>query len=134
MASATADHRRCPGRSLRTEYMHVLKQISAVTLLNLKSVPMPLGASSVIVVGIAGVVGVLVSILATAAGLTGMMTTTGRPDRAIVSGTGSSFEVLSNLSRETTRTILVPPGIKRGANGKPVASVEALAIVRGVQK
>ena len=50
--------------------MHVLKQISAVTLLNLKSVPMRLGASSVIVIGIAGVVGVLVSILAMVAGLT----------------------------------------------------------------
>ena len=49
--------------------MHVLKQISAVTLLNLRSVPMRLGASSVVVIGIAGVVGVLVSILAMVAGL-----------------------------------------------------------------
>ena len=65
---------------------------------------MRLGASSVIVVGIAGVVGVLVSILAMVAGLTGMMTSNGRPDRAIVISTGSSFEVLSNLSRDATRT------------------------------
>ena len=114
--------------------MKALKEISAVTLLNLKSLPMRLGASSVIVIGIAGVVGVLVSILAMVAGLTGMMTSTGRPDRAIVIGTGSSFEVLSNLSREATRTVLDAPGIKRGADGKPVASVEALAIVRGVLK
>jgi len=114
--------------------VNALKQISAVTLLNLKSLPMRLGASSVIVIGIAGVVGVLVSILAMVAGLTGMMTSTGRPDRAIVIGTGSSFEVLSNLSREATRTVLDAPGIKRGADGKPVASVEALAIVRGVLK
>ena len=114
--------------------MHVLKQISAVTLLNIKSVPMRLGASSVVVIGIAGVVGVLVSILAMVAGFTQMMTSTGRPDRAIVIGTGTSFEVLSNLSREATRTVLDAPGIKRGADGKPVASVEALAIVRGVLK
>ncbi len=95
---------------------------------------MRLGASSVIVIGIAGVVGVLVSILAMVAGLTGMMTSNGRPDRAIVISTGSSFEVLSNLSREATRTVLNAPGIERGADGKPVASVEALAIVRGVLK
>jgi putative ABC transport system permease protein len=112
--------------------MCALKQISAVTVLNLKSVPMRLGASSVIVIGIAGVVGVLVSILAMVAGLTQMMTSTGRLDRAIVIGTGSSFEVLSNLSRDATRTILNAPGVKRGTDEKPIASAEALAIVRGV--
>ena len=54
--------------------MNILKQISAVTRLNLRSLPLRLGASSVVVIGIAGVVGVLVSILAMVAGLSQMMT------------------------------------------------------------
>ena len=64
--------------------MRALKQIAAVTLMNIKSVPLRLGASSVIVIGIAGVVGVLVSILAMVGGLSQMMTSTGRAHRAIV--------------------------------------------------
>ena len=110
--------------------MNVLKQIAAVTLMNIRSVPQRLGASSVIVIGIAGVVGVLVSILAMVGGLSQMMTGTGRADRAIVVSTGASFETLSNITREATQTILDGPGIKRGIDGKPLASREALAIVR----
>jgi len=58
--------------------MPALKQIVSVTLMNIKSVPQRLGASSVIVIGIAGVVGVLVSILAMVAGLSQMMSSTER--------------------------------------------------------
>jgi putative ABC transport system permease protein len=110
--------------------MRVLKQIGSVTLMNLKSVPQRLGASSVIVIGIAGVVGVLVSILAMVGGLSQMMNSTARDDRAVVVSTGAGFETLSNITREASETILDAPGIKRGPDGKPVASAEALAIVR----
>ena len=75
------------------------KQVLAVTQLNLRSLPKRVGASSVIVIGIAGVVGVLVSILAMKAGLSQMMSSHDRPDRAIVISTGSSFEVRSMNSR-----------------------------------
>jgi putative ABC transport system permease protein len=110
--------------------MSVLKQIASVTLMNIKSVPQRLGASSVIVIGIAGVVGVLVSILAMVSGLSQMMTGSGRADRAIVVSTGASFETLSNMTREAAQSISDAPGIKHGSDGKPVASAEALAIVR----
>jgi putative ABC transport system permease protein len=112
--------------------MYVLKQISAITRMNLRSIPLRPGTSSVVVIGIAGVVGVLVSMLAMVTGLSQTMTSTGRLDRAIVMGTGSSFEILSNLSRETTQTILDAPGIRRGTDARPVVSIEALAIVRSV--
>jgi putative ABC transport system permease protein len=110
--------------------MSVLKQISFVTLMNLRSVPQRLGASSVIVIGIAGVVGVLVGILAMVGGLSQMMTGTERADRAIVVSTGASFEALSNITREATRTIADAPGIKHGSDGKPLASAETLMTVR----
>lgn len=110
--------------------MRALKQIVAVTLMNIKSVPQRLGASSVIVIGIAGVVGVLVSILAMVAGLSQMMSSTERADRAIVVSTGASFETLSNIPREAVETIADAPGIKHGNDGKPLISAEALAVVR----
>jgi putative ABC transport system permease protein len=110
--------------------MSVLKQIASVTLMNIKSVPQRLGASSVIVIGIAGVVGVLVSILAMVGGLSQMLSSTERADRAIVVSTGASFETLSNITREATQTIADAPGIKHRADGKPLTSPDALAVVR----
>jgi putative ABC transport system permease protein len=110
--------------------MRALKQIGSITLMNLKSVPQRLGASSVIVIGIAGVVGVLVSILAMVGGLSQMINSTARADRAIVVSTGAGFETLSNITREASEIILDAPGIKHGPDGKPLASAEALAIVR----
>jgi putative ABC transport system permease protein len=110
--------------------MGVLNQIGSVTRMNLRSVPKRIGASSVIVIGIAGVVGVLVSILAMVGGLSQMINSTARPDRAIVVSTGAGFETLSNITREASQTILDAPGIKHGPDGKLLASAEALAIVR----
>jgi hypothetical protein len=89
--------------------MNVLKQIAAVTLMNIKSVPQRLGASSVIVIGIAGVVGVLVSILAMVGGLSQMMTGTGRADRAIVVSAGASFETLSNITAKRPKPFWTDP-------------------------
>jgi putative ABC transport system permease protein len=110
--------------------VHAFKQIAAVTLMNIRSVPQRLGASSVIVIGIAGVVGVLVGILAMVGGLSQMMTSSARSDRAIVVSNGASFETLSNISREATRIIVDAPGVKRSSEGKPLVSADALAIVR----
>src|SRR5450432_848814 len=109
--------------------MNAPRQIAVITLMNLKSLPQRLGASCVIVIGIAGVVGVLVSILAMVNGLSQMMTGTGRMDRAIVMSTGACYESLSNISLEEALTIQDAPGIKKGAEGEPVASAEALAVV-----
>jgi putative ABC transport system permease protein len=114
--------------------MNILKQIVAVTRMNIRSVPQRLGTSSVIVVGIAGVVGVLVSIFSMVDGLSQLMTSSARADRAIVVGSGASFESLSNISREAMQTAMDAPGIKHAADGKPLASSDALANVRLPQR
>ncbi len=57
----------------------MLGQIREITLMNLRNVPARLGSSSVIVVGIAGVVLVLVSILAMATGFRLTLDSTGAP-------------------------------------------------------
>jgi putative ABC transport system permease protein len=107
--------------------MTTLKQIFAVTAMNLRSLPLRAVSSLVIVVGIAGVVAVLISVLSLATGLAQTLSSTGRAERAIILYAGAQSEVESNLPRDTVVTLLNLPGIKLGSDGKPLASADALA-------
>jgi putative ABC transport system permease protein len=109
--------------------MSMVRQISAVTWMNLRSIPQRFGTSSVIVIGIAGVVAVLISVLAMASGFTHTVSATGRADRAIVLRGGSESELASSLAREATLTIMDAPGIRRNSEGKAIASAETVVIV-----
>jgi putative ABC transport system permease protein len=102
--------------------------------MNLRSIPQRFGSSSVIVVGIAGVVAVLISVLAMATGFTHTVLATGRDDRAIVLRGGSDSELASTLSREATLTIIDAPGIRKDAAGKAIASAEPVVIVEMPKK
>ena len=75
----------------------MIRQIFQITLLSLRNLPSRLGSSSVIVVGIGGVVGVLVAILAMAKGFEASMSRAGQPDRAIVMRGGSTSELSSGM-------------------------------------
>jgi len=107
----------------------MLRQILAITLINLASIPRRWGPSLVIVVGIAGVVGVLISVLAMAHGFLDTMAHTGRADRAIVLRGGSNSELASTLSRETTLVIADAPGVAKDADGHAIVSAEVVAII-----
>ncbi|HET6905405.1 MAG TPA: ABC transporter permease, partial [Rhodanobacteraceae bacterium] len=89
--------------------------------------------TAVIVVGIAGVVGVLVAMLAMDEGLRATLQQTGSDDTAIVLRGGSQAESNSVLTRDNIVTIEQAPGIARDAKGKPVASAE-LVVVANVPK
>ena len=71
--------------------------------MNLRSIPQRLGASLVIIIGIAGVVGVLVAMLSMSAGLSKTLTATGNPNRAIILRGGSNGELTSFLDRARRR-------------------------------
>lgn len=83
-----------------------------------------LGSSAVIVVGIAGVVGVLVAMLAMAEGYAETLRKTGSLDTAIVLRGASAAEVMSGLDRDSILQIAQTPGIARDAKGEPLASPE----------
>jgi putative ABC transport system permease protein len=83
-----------------------------------------LGSSAVIVVGIAGVVGVLVALLAMAEGYAETLRKTGSQDTAIVLRGASAAEVMSGLDRDSLVQIAQTPGIARDAKGEPLASPE----------
>jgi putative ABC transport system permease protein len=107
----------------------MLKQLLAVSLMSLQTLPQRLGASSVIVIGIAGVVAVLVSVLAMATGFRHTMADAGRPDRVIILRGGSDAELNSNLTRSEIDTIGNAPGLAKDADGKPVLSKELITVV-----
>jgi putative ABC transport system permease protein len=78
----------------------MLKQTLRLTAMSLKSLGARLGTSSIIVVGIGGVVAVLVALLAMARGFESALEETGRPDRGVVLRTGASDEITSWLTMD----------------------------------
>jgi len=106
----------------------VFKQLIAITVMNLQTLPQRLGASSVIVIGITGVVAVLVSVLAMAAGFHHTLADSGRADRAIILRGGSDAEINSNLTREDIDVISSAPGLAKDAGGKALLSNELVTV------
>ena len=107
----------------------MVKQIFAILAMNLRTLPQRLGASSVIVIGIAGVVAVLVSLLAMGAGFKHTLADGGRADRVIVLRGGSDAELNSNLTRNDSDTIGNAPGLAKDDGGKPILSRELVTVV-----
>jgi putative ABC transport system permease protein len=111
-----------------------VEQIGAVTSMNLRSIPERAGSSLVIVVGIAGVVGVLVALLSMAAGFAATLASTGRPDRVIMLRGGSTDELGSVIYRDQGLAALDAPEIKRGPDGKALALPEVYLLTEVVKR
>lgn len=109
------------------------RQAGSVTAVGVGTLRQRLGSSSVIVIGIAGVVGVLVALLAMGQGFQSTLQSGGRDDTAIVLRGGSVSEAQSVLTRDDVDAIEQAPGIARGADGKPLASAE-LVVAASLQK
>ena len=105
-----------------------LRQVVAVTLLNLRTIPQRLGSSAVAVFGIAGVVVVLVAVLSIAEGFFAAMHSAGSPTRALIMRSGSDSEMTSGLGGPETDIIKQAPGIARDGQ-RAVASAELFVII-----
>ncbi len=106
--------------------MNVVRQILAVTATNLRSIPLRLGSSLVIVIGIAGVVGVLIPVLAMSMGFRSTIKGDARPDRAIVLARAATTEYESSVSRDDFGKVMNAPEVRRDARGRPVVSGEVV--------
>ena len=104
------------------------RQTWSVTEVGMSTVPQRLGAASVVVVGIAGVVGVLVALLSMAQGFQATLLETGNLDTAIVLRGGSQTELNSGLDHDATVVIGSEPQVKRDDHGQPIASPELVVI------
>ena len=99
----------------------------AAAKVGIAGLPQRWGASSVIVVGIAGVVGVLVAMLAMGAGFAQTLKQTGSADTAIILRGGSQAETNSVITRDQVPLISALDGIARGGDGKAAGVARALA-------
>jgi putative ABC transport system permease protein len=105
-----------------------IAQTIAVTALNLKTIPHRLASSTVAIVGIAGVVVVLVSVLSIAQGFTAAMRDSGSESRALVMRSGADSEMTSGLAGPAVDVIKQAPGMRRDGQAA-LASAELYVII-----
>ncbi len=108
--------------------MKTIKQIIAVTALNLRNIPQRLASSVVAVVGVGAVVLVFAAVLSMAAGLERTMLSAGSDDTAIILRNGSTSELNSGLSNEQTLIVSNAPGVLKDGN-EPIVSSELYVVV-----
>ncbi|WDS37943.1 ABC transporter permease [Pseudoxanthomonas sp.] len=100
------------------------RQAGSVTQVGLSTLRQRIGSSSVIVIGIAGVVAVLVALLAMAEGYRTTLRASGSEGTAIVLRGASSAEVMSTLSHDAVNQIAQAPGVARDAQNRALTSPE----------
>ncbi len=113
--------------------MGLLSQIIAISLMNIRNIPARLGSSMVIVVGIAGVVTVLVALLAMAQGFQATMQGVGYDDRVIILRAGSNSEINGSITFDQASIISNKPGILKNESG-PLISGESFVSVNVVKR
>ena len=110
------------------------RQAASVTAVGVSTIRQRAGSSSVIVIGIAGVVAVLVALLAMGEGLTATLESGGRADTAIVLRGGSAAETASVLVHDDVLAIEQAPGIARDVADTPMVSAELVVAASVRQK
>ncbi len=109
--------------------------------MNLRNLPSRLGSSSVIVVGIGGVVAVLVGLLSMATGFSSALNSTGQADRALIMREGSTSEMNGAMTAGQRATIRAMEEVAVGSGETYVVAaiekigtdVPANVVVRGVE-
>jgi putative ABC transport system permease protein len=104
------------------------QQAWSVTKVGVATIPQRLGSSSVVVVGIAGVVGVLVALLSMAVGFETTLRETGTDDTVIVMRAGSQTEINSGVDHDTAVVVSQAPQVLHDAAGQPIASPELVVV------
>ena len=99
----------------------MLRQVFVVSALNFRSLKHRPWQSLVVVVGMACVIGVLLSMLSLTEGLLATYAKTGDPGRALVVSAGSQGEGDSTISRDKAPLIMDAPGIAKAPDGSPMA-------------
>ena len=100
----------------------MFRQTFNITAMNLRNVLYRKGSSSVIVVGIAGVVAVVVALLSMSEGIKSALTEASHPDRVVVMRTGTQDEVTGWLSAAEVNVL-------KGIDGIETVSGELVVVV-----
>jgi putative ABC transport system permease protein len=111
----------------------LLLQITALTVMNLKSLPKRFWLSLSTVIAVTLVVVVLLAFLAMRNGFQHTLASAGAEDVAMILRAGSQSEVASVITRDQVRLIEEAPGIANSPDGKPLVSAELYLVVDGIK-
>jgi putative ABC transport system permease protein len=111
-----------------TGLVNWVSQIVSIALFNLRTLPQRIGSSVTAILGIAGVVAVMVSVLSIAQGILATMQKSASPDNAIVLRSGATSEMMSWVVGDDARIIAEAPGVAR-QGGDALASPELFVII-----
>lgn len=114
--------------------MNFAKQFLALLRINLASISQRWGLVFTIVIGITCAVGVLVSMLAMGVGARREAMGNVRPDRVTVLSVGAQGPMQSSIAKDVARLIRDLPGIRRNAQGEPIAVSQVLVFVQARNK
>ena len=112
--------------------MRFISHALALSATAIRGIPERLGTSLVTIISITTVMGVLVTMLALGAGLDYLSQNGVRKDRATVISSGAQSPMVSSLPRTALASIADKPGIKRDADGKPLAVGAVLMVIDAV--
>jgi putative ABC transport system permease protein len=111
-----------------------LRQILVVSWLNFKGLRRRPWSSLVIVASVACVVTVLVSVLSLTAGIRRSYMREGGTERILVLSAGASNLNNSQLPIETVNVVMNSPGVKKTADGVPLADQEVISNLPAAKK
>ena len=109
------------------------RQIGSVARVGIATIPKRIGAAAVVVVGIAGVVGVFVGLLAMGEGFEKTLTQTGNDENIIVLQAGARSEAASALAHETPAIVSQALQVQQSSSGRAMISPE-LVVGASLQK
>lgn len=95
---------------------------------NVRSVKARWTSAIVAVIGIAGTVGVFVSVLSLARGFRATLVASGSPDNVLVMRAGSTSEMMGGISLDSVKIVQDAPGIARDSSG-PLITQEVVGVV-----
>jgi putative ABC transport system permease protein len=114
--------------------MNFAGQFLALLRMNLASVRQRIALVFTIIISVTCTVGVLVSMLAMGVGARREALGNVRPDRAILRSVGAPGPIQSSVAKDEASLIRELPGIRRNANGDPIAVAQILVFVRASSK
>lgn len=114
--------------------MSVASEYAALLRMNLAGIPERLGLVCTIVVGVTSAVGVLVSMLAMGAGARQEALRDVRPDHVILMSIDAQVPIQSSIPKNQIALIRTLPGIRRNAEGEPIAVAETLEDISAYTK
>jgi putative ABC transport system permease protein len=112
--------------------MRTIKQVIAVTLLNIRNLPQRLASSTVAVVGVGAVVLVFAGVLSMASGLEKTMVSAGSEGTAVILRSGATSELNSGFGNDQVLIVTNAPGVLKEGD-RPIVSAE-LYVLTDVRK